>query len=242
MVRHGTDAKKGHTMVAEMLTSGWTYVNPGWMNFTRFQHTHKRTKDKRIYVCLLGESIYLCRCLVHWDSDSWLFLDFGPFPTWIKNSLKMLSQVARVFCFCCCLKQTWLWCLTSQKDQCWSKYWGPCFQQRVALTSPSRVRASSFSRHMTYITFSTPRFLPISNFRLQHLILLALRLQKGIEFWNFSWHNFGVLKRHSGTAYFGFPFWNQRCQNMVRKFGSPSGLKRLVHSPKCIGAFAFFSG
>lgn len=29
MVRHGTDAKKGHTMVAEMLTSGWTYVNPG---------------------------------------------------------------------------------------------------------------------------------------------------------------------------------------------------------------------
>lgn len=63
-----------------------------------------------------------------------------------------------------------------------------------ALTSPSRVRASSFSRHMTYTTFSTPRFLPISNFRFQHLILSALRLPKGIESWNFSWHNFGGLE------------------------------------------------
>lgn len=118
---------------------------------------------------------------------------------------------------------------------------GTLFQQRVALTSPSRVRASSFSRHMTYMTFSTPRFLPISNFRLQQLILLALRLQKGIEFWIFSWHNFGGLEtaqRHSLLRFSILkPALSEHRPEVRKSFGMP----RLVHSPNCIGA-CFFSG
>ena len=207
------------------------------MNFTRFQHTQTHQKITGYNYVFFGWVLLFMSLLGPLRLRLMTSLGFCPFSYLDKELPKNVITSRSRFLFLL-LSQTNMALMSNITE-------GSVLIQILGTLFPATSFAPGFvfpaSQDIWHIrmTFSTPRFLPISNFRLQHLILLALRLQKGIESWNFSWHNFGVLKRHS-EDYFGFPFWNQRCQNICPEVRKSFGIETPCAFAKNVSVLAFF--